>query len=90
MSSHTTARIAGSGSFVPDTRVDNFELYTLDSIREDFDIERARGALRDVENADALRVEGLQSETEPALSDFPADGIPGALYVVEKAPEPAP
>lgn len=57
MTSHTTARIAGSGSYVPETRVDNFELYTLESIREDFDVERARGALHNVENADALPAE---------------------------------
>jgi 3-oxoacyl-[acyl-carrier-protein] synthase-3 len=57
VTSDTTARIAGSGSYVPDTRVDNFQLFALDSIREDFDIERARAALRDVESPEALPVE---------------------------------
>ncbi len=53
----TTARIAGSGSYVPDTRLDNFELFALDSIRAGFDVERARAALRGVENTEALTAE---------------------------------
>lgn len=57
MSSQTTARIAGSGSYVPDARVDNFELFALDSIREGFDVERARASLKDVESADTLPAE---------------------------------
>jgi len=42
-----TARIAGSGSYLPPTRVDNARLFERDSIRENFDVERARGSLRD-------------------------------------------
>ena len=57
MTARTTARIAGSGRFVPDTRVDNFELFALDSIREDFDLERARGTLRGVDDVDSLTPE---------------------------------
>lgn len=59
MTSLTTARIAGSGRYVPDTRLDNFELFALDSIREDFDVERARAALRGVEDAHALAPEDV-------------------------------
>lgn len=49
-----TARLAGTGSFLPETRLDNYELYGMDSIRAGFDVERARRSLRDVEDADAL------------------------------------
>jgi 3-oxoacyl-[acyl-carrier-protein] synthase-3 len=49
-----TARIAGSGSFLPSRTLDNNELYTLESIRDNFDVERARASLRDVEDAAAL------------------------------------
>lgn len=53
----TTACIAGSGRFVPDTRMDNYELFALDSIREDFDLERARGTLREIDDVDSLAPE---------------------------------
>ncbi len=39
-----------------------------------------------IESAEDIRVEGIQSETEPALVDFPAAGIPGALYVIAPLP----
>ena len=42
---------------MPDARVDNFELFALDSIREGFDVERARAALHGVEGADTLPAE---------------------------------
>ncbi len=41
--------IAGSGSYLPDRAVDNYELYELATIREAFDVERARGSLRGLE-----------------------------------------
>ncbi len=49
-----TARIAGSGSFLPDTTLDNFELYEMESIRSVFDVERARSSLRGVEAVEDL------------------------------------
>jgi 3-oxoacyl-[acyl-carrier-protein] synthase-3 len=49
-----TARIAGSGSFLPAKTLDNFELYELESIRGNFDVERARASLRGVEDVDSL------------------------------------
>lgn len=42
-------RLAGTGSFLPPTRVSNADLFELDTIRAAFDVERARGALRGVE-----------------------------------------
>jgi 3-oxoacyl-[acyl-carrier-protein] synthase-3 len=41
-----TARIVGSGSYLPPKRLDNFALYEVDSIRENFDVEKARASLR--------------------------------------------
>lgn len=46
-------RIAGSGSYLPATAVDNYKLYELPSIRNAFDVEQARVALRDVDPAEA-------------------------------------
>lgn len=48
-----TVRVAGSGSFLPPTRIDNRDLFQRESIRQGFDVERARGSLRD-EDADEL------------------------------------
>lgn len=48
------ARIAGSGSFLPPHRLDNARLFAIDGIRSHFDVERARGSLRDVEEPTAL------------------------------------
>ena len=49
-----TARIAGSGSFLPDTTLNNFDLYEMESIRSVFDVERARSSLRGVEAVEDL------------------------------------
>ncbi|MFQ5747599.1 MAG: 3-oxoacyl-ACP synthase III family protein [Gemmatimonadota bacterium] len=49
-----TARIAGWGSYLPSREVDNLALYECDSIRDAFDEERARGALRGVEDPSGL------------------------------------
>jgi 3-oxoacyl-[acyl-carrier-protein] synthase-3 len=46
-----SARIAGTGSFLPPNRVDNRTLFEHPGIRENFDVERARGALKDVDAA---------------------------------------
>lgn len=40
-----SARVAGSGSFLPPRRLDNHELFGRPSIREAFDVERARRSL---------------------------------------------
>ena len=52
-----SARVAGTGSFLPPDRVDNRALFRRPSIRENFDVERARGSLKDVEDAAALEPE---------------------------------
>ena len=49
-----SARIAGSGSFLPPHRLDNDDLFDVPGIRDNFDVERARGSLRDAEDAEAL------------------------------------
>ena len=54
MEADVTACIAGSGSFLPPTVLDNRSLYARDSIRENFDVERARKSLRSVEDAGSL------------------------------------
>jgi 3-oxoacyl-[acyl-carrier-protein] synthase III len=41
-----TVRLVGTGSFLPETSMDNHALFELPSIRDAFDVERARGALR--------------------------------------------
>lgn len=53
MASHITARVSGTGSYLPDTSVDNFELFKRDEFRT-FDIERARASIRKVGEADSL------------------------------------
>ena len=45
--------VAGSGRFLPQTSVDNFQLYEMDSIRRAFDVEMARGSLRGIEANEA-------------------------------------
>lgn len=47
--SQRPAYLAGTGHFVPDRQVDNFELYEWPGIRSAFDVERARGSLRSVD-----------------------------------------
>lgn len=57
MDGDLTARITGSGSFLPEKRLDNYALYEMESIRRAFDLERARSALRDGEGTDELNPE---------------------------------
>lgn len=57
MEGELTARIAGSGSYLPPTILDNRELYRLESIRANFDVERARTSLRGVEGVEDLSPE---------------------------------
>jgi len=49
-----SARVAGTGSFLPPTRLDNRALFEVPGIRENFDVERARGALKGVEDVERL------------------------------------
>lgn len=49
--------MAGTGSFLPPGRVDNRTLFGHPGIRENFDVERARGALKSVEDAASLAPE---------------------------------
>ncbi|MFQ5679868.1 MAG: 3-oxoacyl-ACP synthase III family protein [Gemmatimonadota bacterium] len=57
MSAELTARIAGSGSYLPPTILDNRELFERATIREAFDVERARASLRGVEREALSAVE---------------------------------
>lgn len=45
--------VAGSGRYLPDRSVDNFELYELESIRKAFDVDLARASLRGVDPGEA-------------------------------------
>lgn len=47
--SQRPAYFAGTGHFVPDRQVDNFELFEWPGIRAAFDVDRARGSLRSVD-----------------------------------------
>ncbi len=50
----TSVRLAGSGSFLPDTVLTNDDLWAMASIRANFDVDRARGSLKGVEDASSL------------------------------------
>lgn len=54
--SQRPAYFVGTGHFVPDRQVDNFELFEWPGIRAAFDVDRARGSLRsaDPEAAESL------------------------------------
>lgn len=54
VSTGQTARIAGSGRYLPENRLSNFDLYDMASIRDNFDVERARGSLRDETDVESL------------------------------------
>lgn len=54
MSDDASVRVAGSGSYLPPSAVDNFQLFELESIRENFDVGRARASLRRVEDVEGL------------------------------------
>lgn len=51
-----SAYLAGTGHYVPDRLVDNFELYEVPGIRRSFDADRARASLR---NDDPARADTL-------------------------------
>lgn len=53
-SAPSTVSVAGTGSFLPENRLDNYALYEQEGIRKAFDVERARAALREVEDPGAL------------------------------------
>jgi 3-oxoacyl-[acyl-carrier-protein] synthase-3 len=46
--------VAGTGSYLPSTVLDNAALFEMGTIREDFDLDRARSSLNDVEGVDGL------------------------------------
>lgn len=52
-----TGRVIGTGKHLPETTLDNRDLYEMESIRENFDVERARGSLRKKGQADDLSPE---------------------------------
>lgn len=47
------AFVAGSGRYLPQNSVDNFELFQMDSIRRAFDVEMARSSLRGIDPQEA-------------------------------------
>ncbi len=49
-----TARVAGTGSFLPPDALDNHELFQMESIQAAFDVDRARNSLRGHDDADEL------------------------------------
>ncbi len=50
----TGVAVLGTGSYLPPTSVDNFQLFEMRSIRDAFDVERARATLNVVEGAERL------------------------------------
>ncbi len=54
MSNRITAAVTGTGSHLPPDTVDNFALYEMGTLRESFDVERARGSLKSVDDAASL------------------------------------
>lgn len=54
MSSNVTAGVAGTGSFLPESMLDNHALYARDELRASFDVERARSSLREAEGVEDL------------------------------------
>ncbi len=52
-----TARISGTGRYLPERSIDNLELFARDDVRGAFDVERARTSLRHLENAADLAPE---------------------------------
>ena len=50
--------MAGSGRYLPQNSVDNFQLYEMESIRRAFDVDMARGSLRGIDPDEAA---GLSS-----------------------------
>jgi 3-oxoacyl-[acyl-carrier-protein] synthase III len=61
-----TGRVAGTGSFLPPTAVDNRTLFQNDALRGAFDVERARGSLKaaaaDRVGAGRVSLEGAAAE----------------------------
>ncbi len=53
-SSELSVHIIGSGSFLPPTALENADLFEMPSIRENFDVEKARGTLRNGAQVDDL------------------------------------
>ena len=51
---HPAVRVAGSGSYLPEHRLDNFDLFEMPSIRAAFDVERARNSLKETPDAGSL------------------------------------
>jgi len=54
LSASVTAAVSGTGSFLPETTLDNYGLYAMEELRASFDIERARASLNETEGAEDL------------------------------------
>ncbi len=52
--------VVGSGRYLPQRSVDNFDLYEMESIRRTFDVELARGSLRGVDPEEAGGLDAAQ------------------------------
>lgn len=55
--SNRTGRVIGTGKYLPETTLDNRDLYEMESIRANFDVERARASLRKKGETDDLSPE---------------------------------
>lgn len=49
-----TMKVVGTGSCLPDNVLDNYQLYEQEGIRDSFDVERARSALRGIDDVESL------------------------------------
>ena len=54
MADGVTAVVTGTGSYLPRDTIDNFQLYEMGTLRESFDVEQARAALREAEDVATL------------------------------------
>ena len=54
VSKRVTARITGTGSYLPVETVDNFDLYELGTLKSSFDVDKGRASLKDIEEVEDL------------------------------------
>ena len=54
LAARVTAAVTGTGSYLPPDTLDNFQLLEMGTLRESFDIEQARSALKGIEGVDRL------------------------------------
>ncbi|MEE2906022.1 MAG: ketoacyl-ACP synthase III [Gemmatimonadota bacterium] len=54
VSKRVTAKITGTGSYLPVDTVDNFDLYELGTLKSLFDVDKGRASLKDIEEVEDL------------------------------------